>query len=786
MHRTLLFALLSALALRGETLAEVTAKATKLDGYFPLYWDPAQGKLYLEIPRFDQEFLYVDSLPGGLGQNDLSLDRGQTRGSRIVRFERVGSKVLLVEPNYGFRTSSADPNERRSVEQSFPQGVRWGFAVKAEENGRVLVDATTFFLRDASHVAEQLIDLKQGAYKFDESRSAIYLPATKNFPRNTEVESSITLTAESPGRLVQEVSPDAHAVTLREHFSFIELPGAGYTPRPFDPRAGYFDLNYFDFGTRFSEPVVRRVLQRHRLQAGGTIQYYVDPGIPEPLRSAVLEGARWWSQAFAAAGFPNGFKVDLLPTGADPMDVRYNVIQWANRNTRGWSYGETIPDPRTGEIIKGIVTLGSLRARQDYMIAESLLAPYESGTLPSAAAEQMVLARIRQLAAHEVGHTLGLSHNYAASIHNRSSVMDYPHPLVELGADGTPSLGNAYATGIGDWDKVAIAYGYSATNDRAALEAILKKSIADGLVFLSDEDARPFGSASPLAHLWDNGADPVAELRRLLEVRRKALDRFGERNIRDGAPLSSLEDVLVPVYLLHRYQTEAVAKLVGGADYRYALRGDGQKNVEMVSATDQRNAMDALLLTLRPETLVLPERLLNLIPPTAHGYVRTREDFVHRTGLTFDPLGAAEASANNTIRLILNRERASRLVEQHARDARIPGLAEVIDRLLGATWKAPHDNGLAGEAGRLVSTVALYHLMALSKDDAANMQARAIAHQKLDELRKWLLASPSQSPAEAAHRSFAAARIKQFEDNPKDFMMPAPTEAPPGQPIGEE
>ncbi len=785
MNRIVLLAVAAALALRAETYNEVVGKLTRMEGYFPLYWDASAGKLYMEISRFNQEFLYVESLPQGLGQNDTNLDRGQIRGSRIVRFERVGPKVLLVEPNYNFRTSSSDAYERRSVEQSFPQSIHWGFAVKAEDKGRVLVDATPFFVRDASHVSEQLADLKQGTYRFDESRSALYLPATKTFPRNTEVEATITLTADSPGRLVMEVAPNARALTIREHHSFIELPGPGYTPRPFDPRAGFFDLDYFDFGTRFSEPIVHRVLERHRLAPGGTIQYYVDRGIPEPLRSAVLEGVRWWTQAFAAAGFPNGFQVDVLPEDADPMDVRYNVVTWANRNTRGWSYGEAIADPRTGEIIKGQVTLGSLRPRQDYLIAESLLAPYESGTASSREAEQMVLARVRQLAAHEVGHTLGLSHNYAASIHNRASVMDYPHPLIELAANGVPTLGDAYATGLGDWDKVAIAYGYSATNDKAALDRILQKAIAGGLVFLSDEDARPLGSASPLAHLWDNGSDPIAELRRLLDVRRKALDRFGERNIREGAPLSTLEDVLVPVYLLHRYQTEAVAKFVGGADYRYSLRGDGQKKVEMVSAADQRRALDALLLTLRPETLVLPDRILNLIPPAAHGYTLTREDFVHRTGLTFDPLGAAEASANQTVRLILNRERAARLVEQHARDAKIPGLADVIDQLVQATWKAPHDESLAGETGRTVDSVVLFYLMALSKDDQASKQARAIATTKLEELRRWLLQSPG-SGSEAPHRAFAAQSIKQFFENPRDFQMPAPAEPPPGQPLGEE
>jgi len=774
----------------GATLAEKTAGTTKMEGYFPLYWDASAGKLYLEVPRLNAEFLYVTSLPSGLGQNDVGLDRGEIRASRIVRFERVGPKVMLVEPNYAFRAVSNDANVRRSVEQSFPQSILWGFKVEAEDTNRVLVDATDFYVRDGGGVIERLGEAKQGTYQVDASRSALYLPATKNFVKNTEVEVTVTLTSAHPGPLIGQVAPESQAVTLREHHSFIELPGPGYTPRAYDPRAGYFDVNFYDFGTRFSQPVVQRVLPRHRVAAGGTLQYYVDPGIPEPLRDAVLEGARWWTQAFAAAGLPNAFKVDLLPAGADPMDVRYNMINWVNRSTRGWSFGETITDPRTGEIIKGQVTLGSLRARQDYMIAEGLIAPYESGTAPSVEAEQMVLARIRQLAAHEVGHTLGLSHNYASSTHNRASVMDYPHPLVEVGPNGVPVLGNAYSTGIGDWDKVSIAYGYSVfpagTDEKAALNAILQKSLAAGLVFLSDEDARPAGSSSPIAHLWDNGANAVDELTRLMEIRRRALDRFGERNIREGAPLSTLEDVLVPIYLLHRYQTEAVSKLVAGADYRFALRGDGQKQVEMVAAAEQRRAMDALLATIRPEALELPERILNLIAPPAHGYSRTREDFVRHTGLTFDPLGAAESAANLTLRMMLNPERASRLVEQHARDARIPGLGEVLHQVRQATWEAPVEPGMKGEIRRVVDSVALYHLMALAKDESGSVQARAIALRELEDLRKWLMGPRTGDASTSAHRSSAAGQIRQFQENPKEFQMPAPAEAPPGQPIGEE
>jgi hypothetical protein len=771
------------------TVAEKTAGLTKLDGFAPLYWDAKEGKLLMELPRLNDDFLYVTSLPAGLGQNDIGLDRGEIRASRVVRFERTGPKVFLIEPNFGFRSTSPNPDERRSVEQSFPQSILWGFKVEAEDSNRTLVDATEFFVREAAGVIQKIKEAKQGEYRFDASRSAIYLPATKVFPKNTEVEVTVTLTSEQPGALVNQVAPEGEAITLREHHSFIELPGSGFTPRAFDPRSGYFSMSYYDFGTPFSSSVVQRVTPRHRLAPGGTITYYVDRGIPLELRAAVVNGASWWSQAFAAIGFPNAFEVELLPPDADPMDVRYNMINWVNRSTRGWSFGETITDPRTGEIIKGQVTLGSLRARQDYLIAEGLLAPYESGTNPSAEAQAMVLARITQLAAHEVGHTLGLAHNYAASTHDRASVMDYPHPLIEIDSSGIPKLAKAYATGIGEWDKVAIAYGYSVfppgTDEKKALDGIMKKSIDAGLVFLTDDDARPAGSVSPIAHLWDNGPDAIKELVHLLDVRRHALDRFGERNIREGAPMSTLEDVLAPLYLLHRYQVEAVSKLIGGSDYRFALRGDGQKIVEVVPASDQKAALDALLLTLRPETLILPERLLTLIPPPANGYGRTREDFARHTGLTFDPLGAAESAANQTLRMIFNSERASRLVEQHSRDSTIPGLAEVSAKVIRATWKSPAQTGMSAEIQRVVNSIVLYHLMALAKDEKASAQARAIASSELNDLQTWLMTAQGDAAARA-HYTFAAREIKRFLDHPKDFVLTTPADLPPGQPIGED
>jgi hypothetical protein len=793
-----------------QTIAAKTAGMQKLPGYFPLYWDEHAGKLWLEIDKFDVEFLYVDYLSAGVGSNDLGLDRGQIGGSRIVKFIRSGPRILLLQPNYDFRALNSGPDERRAVEESFAQSVLWGFEAAAGEGGRVLVDATQFFLRDAHGIPRALQRAQpvggtprgqvSGApsYRLDPSRCAFYLPRTKNFPKNTDVETILTFTGDSPNAYVRAVTPTPEAITVREHHSFVELPGPGYQPREFDPRSGYFGTSFMDLTAPLGEPVVKRFITRHRLQkkdpsaavseAVQPIVYYVDPGAPEPIRSALVEGASWWNQAFEAAGFKNAFQVQVLPEGADPMDIRYNVIEWVHRQTRGWSYGSSIIDPRTGEIIKGLVTLGSGRGRQDYLIMEALLAPYELGKPVPKEMERVVLSRLRQLSAHEVGHTLGLAHNFAASVKGRARVMDYPGPVIKLPASGAPDVSDAYATGIAEWDKVAIAYGYSdfapGTDQHKALDAILRRAEERGIVYISDSDARPEGSAHPYAHLWDTGSNPVDELNRMMDVRARALARFSENNIREGQPMSSLADVLVPVYLLHRYQAEAASKVLGGLYYTYALRGDGQEVTRRIPGAEQRRALEALLRTISPAELTLPERIISLIPPAPPGYERTREDFRARTGLTFDPVGAAEAAANLTAGLLLNPERAARLVEHHAEDADQPGLDEVIDRLLAATWKSEPRSGLAEQVRRATANVALYRLMALAADQNAPAQVRATAFLKLAQLRDWLGGRDSKDETLVAFDRFAAAQIKRFEDNPKEISVPRPPDAPPGQPIG--
>ncbi|MGA2535640.1 MAG: zinc-dependent metalloprotease [Terracidiphilus sp.] len=794
-----------------------TAGMKHLDGFLPLDWDAQTGKLYVEIPRLgrdgrSEDLLYANSLPYGTGSNDLGLDRGQIAQGRIVRFERSGPKVLLIERNMGFRASSEDTDEKLAVTQSFPESVLWGFTVIAESpDGSVLIDATDFCLHDGHGVSDTLKRLKQGEYKLDASRSAIALEDTKAFPKNTEVECELTFTADGPlqGIFVRDVTPDPHALTIRERTSFIELPPPGFTPRRFNPRAGYFPSGYRDYTAPLGEPLDQLFILRHRLvkkdsscinacEAIAPIQYYVDRGAPEPIRAALVEGARWWDQAFQAAGWAKGtFQVDVLPAGADPMDVRYNMIQWVHRYTRGWSYGAAVSDPRTGEIIKGNVTLGSLRSRQDYMIAEALLSPYtDRWNAASDPMLQMALARTRQLAAHETGHTLGLAHNFAASsVSQGDSVMDYPHPYIALGADGSVDLSHAYTTGIGDWDKVAINYGYrqfapntTAEGERAALNKILSDADHAGQVYITDEDARPFGSAHPHAHLWDNGADPAAELDRVLTVRAAALKAFGENAIKPGMPMAELEQTLVPLYLYHRYQTEATIKEIGGLDYRYNLRSDGLANPSIVDPAEQRKALTAVLKTLTPETLTLPESILHLLPPVPPGYPRNQESFPSHTGLTFDPVAAAESSADLTLGVLLDPARASRLIEYHMRVPGTFGLRELLEAISKTVAERPEGgHTMSSEVERAVEFRALEAELALAVNPAASSQARAIGRWHIaDVLKQLTSAPPEQDTAEAIHRAAMIERLQEFEREPGKFVPTPPVETPPGMPIGDD
>ncbi len=742
------------------TIEEKTNGLKKYEGYLNFYWDENAGKIWLEIDKLDSEILYQTSLPAGLGSNDIGLDRGLLGSTSVVKFIKTGRRVLMVQPNYDYRAVTKDAAERRAVEQSFAQSALWGFTVEAESNGRVLTDATDFMLRDAMKVANRIKASQQGSYTLEKSRSAVYLPRTKNFPQNTELEATVTFVNNDgiAGAYVQSVTPATEAITVRIHHSFVQLPDGDYQPRLFDARSSFIPINYFDYSTPVAEPIEKFYIIRHRLkkknpgaamsEAVKPIVYYLDNGTPEPIRSALLEGASWWNQAFEAAGYKNAFQVKLLPDSADPMDIRYNLINWVHRSTRGWSYGAAVVDPRTGEIIKGQVSLGSLRVRQDYLIAQGLLAPFEngdgSGSPLGAGGDKMLkmsLERLKQLSAHEVGHTIGLMHNYASSVNNRASVMDYPPPLVRVNAKGDIDLKDAYATGIGDWDKVAISWGYgdyskekseAAAMNRVLTDATLKK----GLQFISDRDARAAGGLHPQAHLWDNGADAVTELKEVMKVRAVALDRFGEKSIRPGMPMAMLEDVLVPAYLVHRYQLEAVTKIIGGMYYTYALRGDGQVITKPVSKEEQLKALQAVMDCMDPKLLVLPEAITKLIPPRPAGYGFTRELFKKRTGLAFDALAPAETAADFPLSFLFNSERLSRMAQYEVSGGL--GVHEMLRVLMTQTWKAERRSGMEAMVQLQTEQIVLTYLMALATDETASFAARAAGQKALTDLKVFI------------------------------------------------
>ena len=791
-------------------VAEKTAGLTARPGLLTLYFDEARGKLWLELPPAGKggvvaELLYVEGIATGVGSNPIGLDRGQLGSGRVVTLRRVGGRLLIEQPNLWFRALSSDPREVESVRQSFATSVLWAGEIAAlDPDGRALVDFTSFLLRDAHGVAATLKRTGQGSYSLDAGRSAVDLEACLVFPENVELESVLSFSAAEPGELVSAVLATPELVTVTLHQSFLRLPEPGYRPRTFDPRGGSFSIFFQDYAAPLTSPIETRWIVRHRLQkvdpaaprsrVEKPIVYYVDAGAPEPVKSALIEGASWWARAFEEAGFIDAFRVEVLPPGAHPLDARYNVIQWVHRSTRGWSYGGGIIDPRTGEMVKGHVTLGSLRVRQDRLLFEGLLGTAATGSGAAADPTRLALWRIKQLAAHEVGHALGLAHNFAASTYGgRASVMDYPAPLVGITPAGELDLSQAYGVGVGAWDVHAVRYAYSefapGADERAELERIAAEAVEKKLLFLSDVDARPLGSAHPLAHLWDNGADPVAALEHTMRVRELALSRFGERNIAPGRPLALLEEVLATVYLHHRYQVEATAKLVAGVDYRYAIRGEAQPQARPVEAEAQRRALTAVLSTLEPAALDLPEAVLGLLLPRPADYERSREQFQTATWPAFDALGAAAAAADLAVAPLVEPRRAARLVDQHRRDGSLPGLEEVLNTVVERAFASPAASERLAEIERAVQSVVASRLIGLAADRSATPAVRARVDAALKRLAGQLRSKGLQTDmTDGRHRAFLVAEIDRYLERPATApgTLPAPPEPPPGSPIGAQ
>lgn len=779
-----------------QASVDVTAYRS-FEGFIDTWWDEDTGRMLVRVEAFDEPFIYQTSLPRGVGSNDLGLDRGQLGSTKIVRFMRSGPKILLVEDNLQYRARSDNANERQAIAESFARSVIWGFTDIDSDDSSTIIDATAFFVRDSHALGARLAAMGEGSFSVDDSRSAIFLPRTKAFPDNTEVEAIITLVGSATGPHLPTVVPDSTALTVHVHHSFIRLPDDNYEPLPYDPRAGVIGLRYdnggfADYAAPIGGQLIKDFGRRHRLEkkdpsaevseAVEPIIYYLDRGAPEPVRSALLDGARWWAQAFEAAGYKDAYRVEMLPEGADPMDVRYNVIQWVHRSTRGWSYGSSVLDPRTGEILKGHVSLGSLRVRQDYLIAEGLLAPYDSESVPPEMLE-MSLARIRQLSAHEVGHTLGFEHNFAASTQDRASVMDYPAPLVRITADGDLDLSEAYDVDIGEWDKRTVLYAYQDFPDgvdraQGRLD-ILHETFRQGFKYVADMDSRSVSTSHPDGNLWDNGADAIAELEHLLRVREIALQRFSERNIRIGRPLATIEETLVPIYLLHRFQIQAVGKLIGGQYFNYRLRADGQADARPVAVARQQQAIDALLATLDPAVLSLPQSLVDAITPRVPNNPKSRETFAGTTGMNFDALAPARSSVALTLQVLLDPTRAARLER-----AGSIGFDAIAQGILSASWYAEPGSGIEAAIQRQTNMQVLYGLMALAFDEGADGDVRARAYASVAELQEWLSGRSSRDRASRAHYRFAEQEIRRLMDNPDAIEKLIPPTVPPGSPIG--
>jgi uncharacterized protein DUF4953/uncharacterized protein DUF5117/uncharacterized protein DUF5118 len=782
-----------------ESIIAQTFQKTKdmkpYNGFFNFYYETSTDKIYLEVNELDQEFLYVNALAAGVGSNDIGLDRGQLGQTAVVKFIKAGNKLLLIQPNLKYRAITNNREEKKSVEEAFAQSVLFGFPIEEEKENSYLIDVSKFFLRDAHGVSNKLQRSKQGSYKLDLSKSAFYLERTKAFPKNVEFESLLTFQGDAKGNYIKSVTPNSSLVTVRQHHSFIELPDNNYKKRVFDPRSGAQSISYLDYATPIESPIIKRYIRRHRLEkinpdtllseAKKPIIYYLDRGAPEPVRSALLEGGSWWNQAFEAAGYKNAFQIKMLPKDADPLDIRYNVVQWVHRSTRGWSYGSSVVDPRTGEILKGHVSLGSLRIRQDYLIAQALLGSSEK-TGNENPLLQMAIARIRQLSAHEIGHTLGFSHNFASSFNGRASVMDYPHPYVKL-TDGNLDLSQVYDRGIGVWDKVTVAYSYQDFPDKVdeskALNEIIQKSIGKGLLFISDRDARAQGGAHIYAHLWDNGSDPSKELDRVLKIRAIAIQNFSINNIHKNEPYSVLEDVFVPLYFFHRYQVEATAKMIGGMKYSYAVRGDGQTIVKPVSPKIEREALQSLLNSLSVETLKIPSNIVELFPPRTNGYNRNRESFKSKNGVAFDALNAASTATELVVKLMFHPERTSRMIQQKALFEKQLGLDEMIDMILKSTFEKNHSNAYDNEIQQSINNVILQGLLDLSINNKATFQVKSIALAKVRKLRSWLAINNKKGINKMYNNGFVQI-IDNFLAHPAEYKKELAPKIPDGSPIG--
>jgi len=733
---------------------------TAHSGLIPVHVDQQGGRILFTLPPAGPDgvsarYIYTTALRTGLGSAPTFLDRGRVGATRILAFRRIGRKVAVQFENPRFRATGQSPSDPSGSGDFAVSTVWMGDIATTLPDGSYVVDISDFLTADTLGIAQGLNqsgdtfgtgDGQGGGkgFKRDAKLSAALPGSVKVFPRNIELDAIQTFASDNPGAEVSNIVPDPHQVSFTVHSSFVELPSPGFVPRVFDQRMGGFATQVVDFAAPLGSDVVGDYANRFRLEkinpgpapsrVRKPIVYYIDSRAPEPIRSALIEGVGWWKKAFEAAGFIDAFQVEPLPADVDPLDVRYNIVNWDDRATRGWSYGQEIVDPRTGEIIKGMVVLGSLRARQDIQIFEGLVG---AGKLNAGGLNdpvQVALARLRQLGAHEVGHTLGFAHNFAASTQDRASVMDYPAPRIAL-VDGKPDLSDAYGVGAGKWDLATVDWLYGA-QDQAAADASASAAIAAGLRYIEDDNARAPDTAQPWGGLWDDGADPTAELNRLMKVRQAAIANFGLAMLAPGEPVANLRRRFVPIWLLHRYEVVATAKAIGGVTFTYAINGGGHERSLPVPVDQQRAALSALLATLSPDALRLPSRLVPLLSAPRNGSGNRQFDIEvlsTASGPVFDPLVAADAATEITLASLLAPARLARVSAQHAVDGKALGVGEIIDTLVAATLIDHPDSLSQRIAYRTIVTLA-----ATAQAKPTTPEVAALIDQKLHDIGEQL------------------------------------------------
>ncbi|MDA8630335.1 zinc-dependent metalloprotease [Flavobacteriaceae bacterium] len=767
------------------------SQETDYEGFMNFSYNNDSGKIILEIKNLDSEFMYINSLSRGVGNNDLGLDRGQLGNSRVVYFTKRGNKILLIQPNLRYVSNSSNYLENKAVEEAFARSVLFGFDIIEKSNDSYKIDITSFLISDAHGVSQRLKYSNSGSYTLNKSMSAIDLDRTKAFPKNIEFDVLLTFTGNPLGNLVRSVTPTASNLTVNQHHSFVELPDNNYKKRKFDPRSGSNPFIVYDYSTPIDEKLEQRFIVRHRLskkypkqeisEPVDPIVYYIDNGTPEPVKTALIEGGNWWNQAFESAGYKDAFRIEVLPEDADPMDVRYNLIQWIHRSTRGWSYGASIVDPRTGEIIKGQVSLGSLRVRQDYMILSGLI-DNPNDIENKALIKKTSLDRIRQLSAHEIGHTLGFAHNYISSANNRSSVMDYPHPKIDI-IDGDINIDNAYSKNIGDWDKVTVRYAYTDfqenENEDIKLNQIIEDAVNKGLYFLSDSDSRPVGSANPFSHLWDNGEFPYKELNKLLKVRDLALKNIDLENLVDGEPYDRIEDILVPIYMLHRYQIESTAKAIGGVDYLYFVKNLNNDKVKFVNSKLQKESLESLLNVLNPKNLVLPDNLIEILSPRSFRNPRTRENFESNTGVTFDYINASSSVINHTLTFLINPERINRIYQQNMFGENILKLEDYLTIISNSIFSNKKMSLYETSINNNTSSLFLDHLFLAFNNSKTNDLSKSLILSSILNTKETLSSNLND------YNAFLVNKINGFLNNPDKYKPIEKTKIPDGSPIGD-